>query len=74
MLLRQKFTDPGLRARLLATGTALLREGNWWRDTFWGVDQRTGAGQNHLGRLLMEIRDELRDRTGGSPTAEASPS
>jgi ribA/ribD-fused uncharacterized protein len=56
--LRQKFAHPALRARLIATGDAELVEGNWWGDRFWGVcdDQ----GQNWLGRLLMELRDELR--------------
>lgn len=57
-LLRQKFgTDP-LRSRLLRTGKAKLVEGNWWGDKFWGVCD--GKGENHLGLLLMEIREELR--------------
>lgn len=48
-----------LRRRLLATGDAELVEGNAWNDTFWGVCR--GNGQNHLGRILMEVRDGLRD-------------
>ena len=48
-----------LRRRLLATGDAELVEGNAWNDTFWGVCR--GRGQNHLGRILMEVRDGLRD-------------
>ena len=57
-LLRQKFgTDP-LRSRLLKTGKSKLVEGNWWGDRFWGVCE--GKGENHLGLLLMEIREELR--------------
>ena len=57
-LLRQKFgTDP-LRSRLLKTGKSKLVEGNWWGDRFWGVCD--GKGENHLGKLLMEIREELR--------------
>lgn len=58
-LLRQKFA-PGsaLAARLLATGDAELVEGNGWGDTYWGVCD--GVGQNHLGLMLMQIRDELR--------------
>lgn len=47
-----------LRRRLLATGDAELVEGNAWNDTFWGVCR--GRGQNHLGRILMEVRDGLR--------------
>jgi ribA/ribD-fused uncharacterized protein len=59
-LLRQKFSDPDLKAKLLATKDAELIEGNWWGDTFWGVCR--GTGQNHLGKLLMKIRSELCDQ------------
>ncbi len=57
--LRQKFA-PGsdLAGELLATGDAELVEGNNWGDRFWGVSR--GTGQNHLGRLLMKIRADLR--------------
>ena len=44
-----------LAARLAATGTMPLEEGNSWGDTFWGVDSRTGIGENHLGRILMMV-------------------
>jgi ribA/ribD-fused uncharacterized protein len=60
-ILRDKFSDPGLAEQLLATGTRKLIEGNTWGDEFWGVDLRTKQGKNHLGRLLMKIRKELRD-------------
>lgn len=56
-LLKRKFSDPILRAKLKATGTAELIEGNTWGDTFWGVCN--GVGQNWLGRLLMEVRAGL---------------
>ena len=60
-LLWQKFTEhPELRAKLLATEGAELVEGNTWGDTFWGVDLKTGEGENHLGKLLMETRDKIR--------------
>ena len=58
--LRQKFQHPELRAMLLATDDQELVEGNNWGDTFFGVDQDTGEGENHLGRLLMQVRDEIR--------------
>lgn len=60
-LVRQKFDEdhPLLRAALLSTGDAELIEGNWWGDTFWGV--YAGSGENWLGRILMEIREEIRE-------------
>lgn len=57
-VLRAKFADPALRAALVATGTQYLEAGNDWGDTFWGVYQ--GQGLNHLGHLLMRLRDEFR--------------
>lgn len=56
-LLRQKFSDKVLKAMLLDTRDAELVEGNTWGDTFWGVSK--GEGQNHLGKLLMKLRQEL---------------
>lgn len=56
--LKEKFTQhPELAAKLVATGNAMLIEGNYWHDTFWG--QCNGIGENHLGALLMQLRDEL---------------
>lgn len=58
-LVRRKFEDPHLADLLLATGDAELVEGNWWGDTFWGVCGKAG-GKNHLGKILMQVRDEIR--------------
>ena len=59
-LLAQKFfAGSALAGQLLATGDAKIVEGNTWGDTFWGVCR--GKGENHLGRLLMARREELRD-------------
>ncbi|KKL87304.1 hypothetical protein LCGC14_1936040 [marine sediment metagenome] len=44
-----------LRARLKATGDAILIEGNWWGDTYWGVCR--GVGKNMLGKILMIVRN-----------------
>ena len=52
-----------LQARLLETGDEKLVEGNWWRDTFWGVCN--GKGENHLGKILMEVRDIFRGEKNG---------
>lgn len=57
-LLRQKFRQPDFKRALLKTGDAELVEGNTWGDRFWGVC--AGVGHNHLGKLLMKIREELR--------------
>lgn len=57
-LLRQKFGTEPLKSYLLKTGKSQLVEGNWWGDRFWGVCE--GKGENMLGKLLMEIRTELR--------------
>jgi hypothetical protein len=55
-LLRRKFTQLDLRRQLLATGDAELIEDNDWGDHFWGVCM--GVGENHLGKLLMQVRGE----------------
>lgn len=59
-LLRLKFENPHLKQKLLATGNELLIENNYWNDTFWGVCN--GVGNNMLGKLLMQIRDELKNK------------
>lgn len=58
-----KFTqNPDLKQKLLATGDTPLFEGNTWGDTFWGIDLTSKSGQNHLGKILMEVRSELMDK------------
>lgn len=52
-----KFQDNELRRRLIDTAGHDLIEGNTWNDTIWGVCN--GVGQNHLGRILMNVRDHL---------------
>lgn len=59
-IVREKFTrHPDLRAKLTATHPHVLRMGNRYGDTFWGATL-SGRGQNHLGRILMLLRDEFR--------------
>ena len=62
-LLRQKFNTEIFRTLLLQTGEQNIQEGNTWGDRFWGVDLRNNPniGENHLGRLIMKIRNELQD-------------
>ena len=58
-IVHAKFTqNEDLRERLLDTGDNELIEGNTWGDSFWGVCR--GKGQNHLGNILMAIREKLR--------------
>lgn len=48
--------------KLLATGNRDLVE-NSWRDDFWGWGPNRD-GQNMLGKLWMEVRDEIRHPLG----------
>lgn len=57
-----KFTQHmDLEALLLSTAEATLVE-HTDQDRYWG-DGGDGSGKNMLGRLLMQIRDELQDAT-----------
>lgn len=48
-----------LKRKLLETGNVHLREGNTWGDKFWGVCD--GCGMNMLGKILMRVREELKN-------------
>lgn len=48
-----------LQNKLIATGNEHLEEGNTWGDKVWGTVN--GKGKNHLGKILMRIREELKD-------------
>ena len=52
-----------LRRLLLSTGDRVLIEGNTWNDTFWGVSLKSGNGQNHLGKILMRVRERLKQES-----------
>lgn len=62
--LRLKFAILPLREKLLATGNEELVEGNTWHDNIWGncsCDRcKKIEGQNKLGKLLMQVREEIR--------------
>lgn len=59
-LLEKKFHAYPFSRQLLSTGTEEIQEGNTWNDKFWGVCLKTGKGENNLGKMIMEIRKELR--------------
>ena len=67
-----KFTqNPHLAQQLIETGDLPLIEGNTWHDVFWGVDLRTGEGENHLGKILMALRSSFLQN--GIPTPDVQP-
>jgi ribA/ribD-fused uncharacterized protein len=80
-LLRQKFSGSILKRKLMSTFSAVLVEGNWWHDTFWGVckgklegrtcrhGEHDPLGENHLGLLLMELRQEVSGVVPSTPAA-----
>lgn len=47
--------NPELMDKLKSTHNVHICEENTWHDTYWGVCN--GRGQNKLGKMLMEIRD-----------------
>lgn len=64
IITREKFfKHKALGKKLLDTGNLDLSEGNTWHDNVWGVCSCKSCGSkgaNHLGKILMKIRDELR--------------
>lgn len=48
-----------LKKKLLATEGEYLEEGNTWGDKIWGTVN--GIGENNLGKILMQVREELRE-------------
>jgi ribA/ribD-fused uncharacterized protein len=58
-ILQAKFAQNyGLLTMLIETDDEEIQEGNTWNDKFWGVCN--GEGMNHLGIMLMAIREEAR--------------
>ncbi len=55
-----KFTKPYWKTLLLSTDNEPIIEWNNWNDKFWGVSVKDNKGQNHLGNLLMDIREEFK--------------
>lgn len=60
---RIKFNNPELKQKLIDTGNQKLVELNNWNDVFWGVNINNGKGKNNLGKVLMEIRNELNPKS-----------
>lgn len=63
-IVKAKFVqNSNLKNLLLATENEELIEGNWWHDNYWGDCScercKDIKGQNHLGKILMRVREEL---------------
>lgn len=58
-LIRQKFQREKMKNRLIKV-TEPIAEDNNWGDKFWGVCN--GEGENHLGKILTKIRNELLEK------------
>jgi len=56
-LCKIKFSDESLKKELLNTNNEELVNFTTWNNTFWGITN--GEGKNHLGKILMRIRDEF---------------
>ena len=55
---KRKFTEyPILGSKLKETDNNTLENGLLYNDAFWGTYK--GSGANHLGKILMKIREEL---------------
>lgn len=54
-----------VKDKLLQTGNRLLIEDSW-RDDFWGIGPNKD-GQNMLGKLWMEVRENLREEIKNFP-------
>lgn len=59
-IIKAKFEQNDFICRqLIDTGDSEIEEHNDWSDTYWGICN--GCGENHLGKILMQVRDELKD-------------
>lgn len=56
--IRKKFENPFLKPLLIETNDYELIYVNTWNDTFFGVCK--GIGQNWLGKILEEVREDLK--------------
>ncbi len=64
-IVKAKFSqNADLRSALLATGDEELVEGTYWHDNCWGnctcEKCKDIVGENRLGKILMQVRQELR--------------
>ena len=58
ILLAKFDQNPNLKKRLMETEGRILINGNNKHETYWGIDLYSWTGENHLGKILMTIRDK----------------
>lgn len=57
---RKKYFQEPFKSKLLDTGDCHIEEGNYHNDLYWGTDIKTRKGENNLGKIIMQVRAELR--------------
>ena len=60
-ILREKFKNPQLAMQLATIDGPILFD-NSYHDIYWGLYQ--GKGQNHLGKLLTKVQEEIKKDLG----------
>ena len=65
-IVRAKFMQNMELMEKLLTVDGEICEENTWNDRYWGVIRHDGRlyGENRLGKILMRLRDEERERRG----------
>src|SRR6266704_2813738 len=58
-LVTKKFNSSARLQEMLLAIDGKIVEGNYWGETFWG-ECPLGTGYNHLGKILMRVRDKLK--------------
>lgn len=62
-IVRIKFHDPDMKLRLVKSRDWILCENNYWHDNYWGnctcEKCKNIPGQNKLGKILMQVREEI---------------
>lgn len=57
--IKQKYNQEPFKTKLIETKNEYIQEGNMQNDKIQGVCLKTNKGNNHLGKLIMKVRDEL---------------
>jgi ribA/ribD-fused uncharacterized protein len=64
-IILNKFKNKEMKAKLLATNNEKLVEGNYWHDNYWGscacLKCQQKPKENKLGKILMRVREELKE-------------